>query len=61
MAGTSPVGSYGWGGAAGTLFTIDPAKAGLMVFMTQFMPAEAYPTRTLLPAAIIRDIVARRS
>ena len=49
-------GSYAWGGAAGTLFSIDPARMGLMVFMTQFMPSEAYPTRTELPAAIARDL-----
>ena len=58
--GGSPIGSYGWGGAAGTLFSIDPAKAGLMVFMTQYMPAEAYPIRPELSRAIIQDLTRGR-
>jgi CubicO group peptidase (beta-lactamase class C family) len=55
----SAPGSYGWGGAAGTLFSVDPARNALMVFMTQFMPESAYPTAVEIPAAIAKDLAAR--
>lgn len=33
-------GTFGWGGAASTVWWIDPARRGNMVFMTQFMPTD---------------------
>jgi CubicO group peptidase (beta-lactamase class C family) len=39
-------GEYGWGGAAGTSFIIDPVKKFSAIFMTQLMGAAAvYPIR----------------
>lgn len=51
-----PVGSFGWGGAAGTLWRIDPARRGNMVFMSQHMPPETYPIREEMAAAIGADL-----
>jgi len=49
------VGSYGWGGAAGTSFWIDPRRRAMVTLMTQFMPAETYPIRRELRDAILAD------
>jgi CubicO group peptidase (beta-lactamase class C family) len=51
-----PVGSFGWGGAAGTLWRIDPTRRGNMVFMNQHMPPDSYPIREDLAAAIEADL-----
>lgn len=51
-----PPGSFGWAGAAGTVWWIDPARRGNMVFMTQFMPPDTYPIRDEIAAAIKADI-----
>jgi CubicO group peptidase (beta-lactamase class C family) len=53
-------GSYGWGGHASTLFTVDPARRQLMVFMTQRMPSDKSPAPRELPPAIAADVAARR-
>lgn len=39
-------GSYGWGGAYGTVYTVDPAERLVMVFMLQTLP-----NRAALPGA----------
>lgn len=52
-------GSYGWGGHASTLFTVDPARREIMVFMTQRMPSDKSPAPRELPAAIAADLAAR--
>lgn len=49
------VGSYGWGGAAGTSFWIDPARRTMVTVMTQFMPQDAYPLRREVRDAMIAD------
>jgi CubicO group peptidase (beta-lactamase class C family) len=51
-----PVGSFGWGGAAGTLWRIDPARRGNIVFMSQYMPPDTYPVREDMPAAVEADL-----
>lgn len=45
-------GEYGWGGAASTVFWIDPVEAITVIFMTQLMPSSAYPIRRELRATI---------
>ena len=55
-----PAGTFGWGGAAGTVWWIDPARQGNMVFMTQFMPPDAYPVRDQISAAIEADLKVRQ-
>ncbi len=41
-------GEAGWGGAAGTVFWVDPAQHLLVVFMTQALPSAARPIRNTL-------------
>lgn len=38
-------GSFAWGGAASTLFWIDPVEQLIVIGMTQVMPSSAYPIR----------------
>lgn len=38
-------GAYAWGGAASTLFWIDPVEQLVVIGMTQLMPSSAYPIR----------------
>lgn len=49
-------GSFGWGGAAGTLWYVDPAKRTQMVYMVQHLPGEAYKTADRLGTAIRADL-----
>ncbi|MFC6083727.1 serine hydrolase domain-containing protein [Sphaerisporangium aureirubrum] len=59
-------GEYYWGGAAGTLFWIDPAEALTVVFMTQLLPVRhaqlvpsgAYPIRAQLRQLVYSSLVA---
>lgn len=48
----SPQGDYGWGGAAGTRFWVNPDKQTAVIFMTQIMP---YGNRNY--GEMIRDTV----
>jgi CubicO group peptidase (beta-lactamase class C family) len=44
----SSPGEFGWGGAASTVFWVDPELELVVVFMTQVLPAVALPIRNLL-------------
>jgi CubicO group peptidase (beta-lactamase class C family) len=37
------VGNFGWGGAAKTMFVIDPSEAMILLMMTQHLPVDPYP------------------
>ncbi len=51
-------GSYGWGGAAGTVAFVN-YKADLRASLfTQYMPSEAYPIHTAFPEAVVADLTA---
>lgn len=50
------VGNYGWGGFASTWFWIDPTEELIVVFMTQLLPASAYPLRGELNTLIYQAI-----
>lgn len=51
-------GSYGWGGAAGTVAFVN-FTAGLRAAMfTQYMPSEAYPIHGGFPTAVAQDLAA---
>jgi CubicO group peptidase (beta-lactamase class C family) len=56
-----PAGTFGWGGAAGTAWWIDPARRGNVVFMAQFMPPDCYPVRDDVSAAIEADLKVTRN
>ena len=51
-------GTYGWGGAAGTVALVD-LKRGLRAGLyTQYMPSEAYPVQAEFPMAVLADLKA---
>ena len=39
------VGDYYWGGAAGTIFWVDPVEDMFVIFMTQLMPSATFNFR----------------
>jgi CubicO group peptidase (beta-lactamase class C family) len=49
-----PALSYGWGGAAGTLFVVDRVRQFAMVAMLQFMPATRFPLEPEMRRALAR-------
>lgn len=49
-------GALSWGGAAGTLWMVEPARRGNLVFMSQHMPPETYPLWSDLRAALDADL-----
>jgi len=53
--------SYGWGGAAGTLASVDFDMKLRACLWTQYMPAEAYPVRVEFMAAVEKDLAAMRA
>lgn len=42
----SSTGSYSWGGAASTVFWVDPAEEIVGLFLTQLLPSDTYPIRS---------------
>jgi CubicO group peptidase (beta-lactamase class C family) len=51
-AAAGPAGSYMWGGAASTVFWIDPAEDLYVVFMTQLLPSGTFDFRGQLRALV---------
>ncbi|MDQ2860126.1 MAG: beta-lactamase family protein [Pseudomonadota bacterium] len=50
-------GDYYWGGAASTIFSVDPVEDLTLVFMTQFMPSGAFNFRGQLKSIIYSSIM----
>jgi CubicO group peptidase (beta-lactamase class C family) len=50
-------GEMSWGGAASTLFWIDPAEEITVSFFTQFMPSSTYPFRSQLRQLVYQAVV----
>lgn len=50
-------GEYAWGGAASTIFWVDPVEELIVVFMTQFMPSATFNFRGQLKSLIYPAIV----
>lgn len=55
------LGEYWWGGAASTVFWVDPVEDVCVVFLTQFMPSSLYPIRRELRSMINAAIVDSRA
>jgi CubicO group peptidase (beta-lactamase class C family) len=53
---TSP-GEFGWGGAASTLFWVDPQLDLTFVFLTQLIPSVALPIRPQLHQLVHQAII----
>jgi CubicO group peptidase (beta-lactamase class C family) len=51
------VGEYGWGGAASTVFWVDPAEDLTVVFLTQLLPSSTYPIRPQLRQLIYSALI----
>ncbi|MDP6453663.1 MAG: serine hydrolase domain-containing protein, partial [SAR202 cluster bacterium] len=50
-------GSYSWGGAASTVFWIDPVEELVAIFLTQFMPSSQYAIRSEFQIATYQAMV----
>lgn len=50
-------GEYAWGGAASTIFWVDPVEEMVVVFMTQFMPSATFNFRGQLKSLIYPAII----
>jgi len=50
-------GEYGWGGAASTVFWIDPAEDLIVIFLTQFMPSQTFDFRGQLKSIVYGAII----
>jgi len=53
--------TFGWGGAAGTLASVDYGLKLRSCLWTQYMPSEAYPIREEFVAAMESDLTAMRA
>ena len=51
------VGDFGWGGAASTMFSIDPVEDLTTIFLTQLMPSTTFPIRRELRATVYQALV----
>jgi CubicO group peptidase (beta-lactamase class C family) len=51
-ATTASAGSYGWGGAASTIFWIDPQEELVAIFLTQLIPSRTFDFRGQLQAIV---------
>ena len=58
--GRSVNGTFGWGGAAGTLGAVDYNLGLRTALWTQYMPSDAYPIRDEYLAALEADLAAMR-
>jgi CubicO group peptidase (beta-lactamase class C family) len=50
-------GSYSWGGAASTVFWVDPTEELVVVFLTQLLPSSTYPIRPQLQQLVHQSLV----
>ena len=50
-------GEFAWGGAASTIFWIDPVEDLVVVFMTQLMPSRTFNFRGQLKSLVYSSIV----
>ncbi len=50
------VGEFNWGGAASTVFWVDPANDITVTFLTQLLPSSTYPIRRQLRNAVYQAL-----
>jgi CubicO group peptidase (beta-lactamase class C family) len=53
-------GDFGWGGAASTVFWVDPAEEITVMFFTQLLPSSTYPIRSQLRQLVYQALVDQR-
>ena len=54
------MGAFGWGGAYGTLYRVDPASRVTMLLMIQQLGTNAAEVRRIFPATVYQALVAER-
>ncbi|WP_068075440.1 serine hydrolase domain-containing protein [Novosphingobium lentum] len=54
-------GTYGWGGAAGTIGFVNYRVGNRAALYTQYMPSEAYPVHSEFPKAVVEDLRAMKA
>lgn len=54
------LGTYGWGGAAGTVGFVNLRHSFRGALYTQYMPTDAYPVHSEFPLAVQEDLAAMR-
>ena len=50
-------GEFSWGGAASTVFWVDPANEIAALFLTQLLPSSTYPIRSQLNQLLQQALV----
>jgi CubicO group peptidase (beta-lactamase class C family) len=50
-------GEFAWGGAASTVFWVDPADQLVVLFLTQLLPSSAHPIRSELRQLVYQALV----
>lgn len=53
----SAEGEFGWGGAASTVFWVDPAEEITVLFLTQLLPSTTHPIRPQLRSLVRQALV----
>lgn len=53
----SSPGDFGWGGAASTVFSVDPAEGITTLFLTQLLPSSTHPIRPQLRQLVYQALV----
>jgi CubicO group peptidase (beta-lactamase class C family) len=51
------IGNYGWGGAASTIFWVDPVDDLTAMFLTQLLPSNTFPIRRQLQATVAQALI----
>ena len=54
---TSDIGEYGWGGAASTVFMINPKEDMFIIFLTQLLPSSTYQVRRELRSLVYSSLM----
>jgi CubicO group peptidase (beta-lactamase class C family) len=58
--GGASKGTYGWGGAAGTVAWVDPARHARGTVMVNYFPSDKWPLREQTVSALMTDLARYR-
>jgi len=60
VPGRAAKGTYAWGGAAGTLFWVDPVRRTRGTVMVNYLPSDKWPIRSDVTKALLTDLARYR-
>ena len=60
VPGRAAKGTYAWGGAAGTLFWVDPVRHFRGTVMVNYLPSDKWPIRDDVAKALLTDMARYR-